>query len=111
LNRFVIETIPERAAAPKDITILPRMPLTDVGKPAKPQLRRDAAQRAFSDVLGEAAGDKARVSVAVEPDGASRTKAIITLTAANDSAKSEVEQSIRKVMSPYPTAYAIAWTS
>jgi fatty-acyl-CoA synthase len=111
LSRFVHDTIPERAAAPKDITILPRMPLTDVGKPAKPQLRRDAAQRAFSDVLGEAAGDTARVSVTVEPDGASGTKAIITLTAANDSAKSDVEQRIRKVMSAYPTAYAIAWTS
>jgi len=111
LDRFVLNTIPERAAAPKDITVLPRMPLTDVGKPAKPQLRRDAAQRAFAAVLGEAAGDQASVSIAVEPDGTSCNKAVITLTASDSKAKADVEQRIRKVMSAYPIAYAIAWTS
>jgi len=111
LDRFVLNTIPERAAAPKNITVLPRMPLTDVGKPAKPQLRRDAAQRAFAAVLGEAAGDQASVSIAVEPDGTSGNKAVITLTASDSKAKADVEQRIRKVMSAYPIAYEIAWTS
>jgi fatty-acyl-CoA synthase len=111
LSRFVLDTIPERAAAPKDITILPRMPLTDVGKPAKPQLRRDAAERAFTAVLGEAAGGEARVAVAMQPDGAAGSKAVVTLTAADPSAKTEVEERIRKAMSAFPIAYAIAWTS
>ncbi len=111
LDRFVLDTIPERAAAPKEITILPRMPLTDVGKPAKPLLRRDAAQRAFMAVLGEAAGREAQVGVAVEPDGAAGTKAMITLTAADAAAKADVEQRIRKVMAAFATAYAIEWTS
>jgi fatty-acyl-CoA synthase len=111
LDRFVLDNIPERAAAPKDITILPRMPLTDVGKPAKPQLRRDAAQRTFTAALGEAANGHAQVSVAVEPDGATGTKAVITLTAADKKSKDDVEQRIRKVMSAYPTAYAIEWAS
>lgn len=110
LSRFVLDTIPERAAAPKEITILPRMPLTDVGKPAKPQLRRDAAQRAFSDVLSEAAGPQARVGVAVEPDAAAGSKAVITLTAADAGAKADVESRIRMVMSAYATVYAIEWT-
>jgi fatty-acyl-CoA synthase len=111
LSRFVTDTIPERAAAPKEITIMPRMPLTDVGKPAKPLLRRDAAQRAFAAVLGEAAGKEARVGVAVEPDEAAGSKAVITLTAADTTAKAAVEQRVRKAMSAYPTAYAIEWTS
>ena len=47
--------IPERAAAPKEIVILETMPLTDVQKPAKVELRRDAARRAFRDVLADVA--------------------------------------------------------
>ncbi|MPZ56187.1 MAG: acyl-CoA synthetase [Rhizobiales bacterium] len=111
LDRFVRDNISERAAAPKDITILPRMPLTDVGKPAKPQLRRDAAQRTFAGVLAEVAGAQAQVGVVVQPDDAAGTKAMITLTAADANAKADVEQRIRKAMSAYASAYAIEWTA
>jgi fatty-acyl-CoA synthase len=109
LGRFVLDSIPERAAAPKEITILPSMPLTDVGKPAKPQLRRDAAQRAFGAVLGEAAGEEARVVVAVEPDATAGARALITLSAADGNVRHKVERRIRQVMSAYATAYAIEW--
>lgn len=111
LARFTLDNIPERAAAPKEITILPRMPLTDVGKPAKPQLRRDAAQRTFTAVLGEAAGAAAQVGVTMQPDGSAGTKAVISLSAADAGAKADLEQRIRNVMSSYSTAYAIEWTS
>jgi fatty-acyl-CoA synthase len=111
LDRFVLDTIPERAAAPKEITILPRMPLTDVGKPAKPQLRRDAAQRAFASALADAVDGAAKVNVTVQPDETAGTKAVITLTGCDNDAKAEAEQRIRNVMSAYPTAYAIEWTS
>jgi fatty-acyl-CoA synthase len=46
IGDFVQRHIPERAAAPKEVIILPAMPLTDVQKPAKAELRRDAARRA-----------------------------------------------------------------
>jgi hypothetical protein len=91
------------------------MPLTDVGKPAKPLLRRDAAQRTFTVVLGEAAGGAAKVGVAVQPDETSGSKATITLTPANGQAKAQdkadVEQRVRKAMAAYATAYTIEWTS
>jgi fatty-acyl-CoA synthase len=109
LGRFVLDNIPERAAAPKDIFILPRMPLTDVGKPAKPRLRHDAAQRAFTATLTEAAGNAAKVTVEVGPDEAAGTKATITLSA-DVSAQADVERRVRAAMAAYPTAYAIRWT-
>jgi fatty-acyl-CoA synthase len=111
LGRFVLDAIPERAAAPKEIIILPRMPLTDVGKPAKPQLRRDTAQRAFAAALADAVDGAAKVNVTVQPDATAGTKAVITLTGCDNDAKAEAEQRIRNVMSAYPTAYAIEWTS
>ena len=37
--------MPERAAAPKHVEIVDEIPLTSVGKPYKPELRRRAAER------------------------------------------------------------------
>jgi fatty-acyl-CoA synthase len=105
LTRFVAETIPERAATPKEITVLERMPLTDVGKAAKPLLRRDAAQRAFAAVLTAAVGDAVRVEVVADETVGS--KAVIVLTA---SAARSDEQRVRAVMSNYAMAYTIEWT-
>ena len=46
--------IPERAAVPKYIEILPELPKTAVGKVFKPDLRRLAITRVFDETLGEA---------------------------------------------------------
>src|SRR5262249_59353589 len=100
LSRFVLDAIPERAAAPKEIVILERMPLTDVGKPAKPQLRRDAAQRTLRSVLTDAIG--AGVEVDVIADEAAGTRAVLTLHAR---ASADMEQRIRALMAAYPLAY------
>src|SRR5262245_13411734 len=104
LSRFVLDAIPERAAAPKEIVILDRMPLTDVGKPAKPQLRRDAARRALRVVLTDAVG--AAVEVDVIADDATGTRAVLTL---KESECADLEQRIRALMAPYSLAYTIEW--
>jgi fatty-acyl-CoA synthase len=109
LSRFVLAAIPERAAAPKEITILARMPLTDVGKPAKPALRRDAAQRAFDTILSEALGSDAGARVEVVPDAAAGTRAVISLRAAGAGARSETERRVRALMSAYAVAHTIEW--
>ena len=57
VQAFALANSPERAAAPKQIILLDKMPLTDVGKPAKVQLRLDAAKRAFTAALADVAGD------------------------------------------------------
>ncbi|MEP9416100.1 acyl-CoA synthetase [Gordonia sp. VNQ95] len=46
------EHVAERAAAPKTVTVLLALPVTDVGKPYKLALRADATERAVRDVLG-----------------------------------------------------------
>ena len=53
--------MPERAAAPKHVEIVDEIPLTSVGKPYKPELRRRAAERAARDALAETGlGDQVR---------------------------------------------------
>jgi fatty-acyl-CoA synthase len=53
--------VPERAAAPKHVEIVEEIPLTSVGKPFKPELRRRTAEQAARDALTETGlGDQVR---------------------------------------------------
>ena len=68
LNRWATDNVPERAAAPKHVEILEELPLTSVGKPFKPELRRRAAEQAArAELTGTAAADQV---TAVLVDGA-----------------------------------------
>ena len=68
LQAWAAERVPERAAAPRHVEIVEEIPLTSVGKPYKPELRRRAAQQAAKDALsGTAVHDRVR---AVLVDGA-----------------------------------------
>ena len=68
LEAWAVDHVPERAAAPKHVEIVDEIPLTAVGKPYKPELRRRAAERAARDALAETVvGDGVR---AVLVDGA-----------------------------------------
>ncbi|MEV0464916.1 acyl-CoA synthetase [Nocardia tengchongensis] len=53
---WAAERVHERAAAPKTVTILDALPITDVGKPYKLGLRADATRRELLDVLAGHAG-------------------------------------------------------
>jgi fatty-acyl-CoA synthase len=53
LEGWAADHVPERAAAPKHVEIIDEIPLTSVGKPYKPELRRRAAERAARDALAE----------------------------------------------------------
>ncbi|GAB4262334.1 MAG: acyl-CoA synthetase [Pararhodobacter sp.] len=59
------DRIPERAAVPKHVEILPELPKTAVGKVFKPDLRRMAITRVFDETFREK-GLKAHVSEVIE---------------------------------------------
>jgi fatty-acyl-CoA synthase len=65
LREFCRKEIPERAAVPVQVVLIPVMPVTGVGKIFKPALRLEAAQRAFDAALAplKAEGVKAEVTV------------------------------------------------
>jgi fatty-acyl-CoA synthase len=106
IRDFALAQIPERAAAPKEIIVVDKMPLTDVQKPAKVELRRDAARRAFREVLADVADGK--LSVDVVPDPVKGNLTVISVAAAGD-ARSAVEEKINERMKVFPSAYAIRW--
>ena len=53
LEAWAVDHVPERAAAPKHVEIVHEIPLTTVGKPYKPELRRRAAELAARQALAE----------------------------------------------------------
>ena len=64
LQAWASERVPERAAAPKAVTILPALPVTAVGKLYKLALRADATRRELEHALAAVAGiDSIRASV------------------------------------------------
>ena len=56
LRAFAATRVSERAAAPKTVTILDALPVTDIGKPYKVPLRAIAAEHALTETLAEQPG-------------------------------------------------------
>lgn len=73
LRAWAADRVPERAAAPKLVTIVPDLPLTALGKPYKLPLRADAAGRAARDALADLPGI---AGVKAEVDG---SKPLVTV--------------------------------
>ena len=84
------------------------MPLTDVGKPAKVQLRLDAARRAFTATLSDVIGDGG-VSVDMVADVKQGNHAVIKVSAPAGASRKEIEDCIREKMKYYSTPFEIAW--
>ncbi|MGV9611500.1 acyl-CoA synthetase [Nocardia xishanensis] len=95
LVEWAAERVPERAAAPKTVTVLDALPVTDVGKPYKLGLRADATRRELLEALAETAG--VRDITAEVADGA------IVATVELD--RSADEQEVETVLG----RYAITW--
>jgi fatty-acyl-CoA synthase len=66
LREFAAERVPERAAVPVRIEVVPQMPMTAVGKIFKPRLRQLAIERVYGEVL-RAAGIEAAITVRADP--------------------------------------------
>ena len=104
--------ITERAATPKDIFIVDEIPLSDVGKPIKIALRRDAAERTFRAILAdvmEASGGRAQLMPVVRPHTTKGTEVAILVKNAPLEERDQLVALIAQVMGPYSFAYTIEW--
>lgn len=112
LIAFLTAHITEKAAIPKDVFIVDRIPLTDVGKPIKAALRQEAAERTFQSVLSNAIGlsqEDARLKVAVEPHPTYGTLVTIRVANTADAERQVLTAHIKTTMDQYPFTYAITW--
>lgn len=98
LKTFARDTISERAAAPSEVIILDQLPLTDVGKPRKPELRLDAAERVFREALADC-----DVEVSVAEHKVHGTLATIRLP----SADADLERRVHDILDPYTIQHEV----
>jgi len=104
---FVSANIPERAATPKEVIIVPEMPLSGPGKILKPALRREAIRAQFQkelDVVLTKLG--ALAAVAIVDDERSGTVAEIRLFGSPDD-RLQAEKSVAQALSGYTIGYRL----
>ena len=92
LTAWAAARVPERAAAPKLVTILDSLPLTAVRKPYKPELRRHATEHAITERLAHIEIDGVHAELA---DGL--VTVVVRLTEYQNAAAAALD------------AYAISW--
>jgi fatty-acyl-CoA synthase len=101
--------IPERAAIPKEIFVVDKIPLTDAGKPAKVALRNDAAERTFRTALSQIPGLSAihGLRVTAGPHPLHGTLVTISLTRSAQVDATPMVAAIDELMSRYSLAYLV----
>jgi fatty-acyl-CoA synthase len=103
---YAKENIVERAAVPKQVTILDTMPVTAVGKIFKPALRWDAARRAFEEALEMVKKTVSEFTVEVGPHTVYGTAAKIMVSGGE---KEAVEKQIHDALKDFTIRYEIVW--
>ncbi len=101
------QTIGERAALPKHVTILDQMPLTPVGKIFKPALRRDAIKRVYEEELRLLADLVESVDINVCEDKIHGSLATITVKPASNASKDQIANAVSYILGRYTVKYEL----
>ncbi len=101
----------ERAAMPKEVTIVEAVPLTPVGKIFKPALRWEAIRKAYAQEL-EALGAMARsVAVTVGEDKVHGALAVIRIQPASGVSVEAIEARVQEILARYTIRFRVEWAS
>jgi fatty-acyl-CoA synthase len=101
LETWVRERTPERAAVPVQVIPIDTMPVTGVGKVFKPQLRWDAAERVFTQVLAPLAERGIDFRVKVGAHGSHGSIATVTLAGLPADQREVVAGEVHTLLAPF----------
>lgn len=104
---YLRKEVPERAAVPKQVIIIPQMPLTPIGKVFKPTLRRDSIQRAYAKELLALGGLVDKVDVTVDEDKVHGVLATIEVTLSAESAEDSIQEIVKRLLGRYTCRYRL----
>ena len=99
------QTIGERAAIPKRVVILDKMPLTPVGKIFKPALRWDAIRRVYEEELRQLGDLVESVEVKVAEDKIHGSLATITVKPAPNVSRDRIADVVDEILGRYTVKY------
>ncbi len=107
IREYLTREVGERAAIPKEVVLLPEIPLTPVGKIFKPALRWDAIRRVYEGEL-KALGDMAEsVNVQVGEDKLHGSLATVTVKPAAGVSREAIEAKVDDILSRYTVRYIV----
>jgi fatty-acyl-CoA synthase len=104
---FASREIPERAAVPKEVYIVDKLPLTPIGKIHKPTLVWDAARRVYEKEMEAIADIASAVTVEVAEDRSTGRSAIITVTPKPGVDADTVRRRIADILSRYTLRHEV----
>jgi fatty-acyl-CoA synthase len=107
IEAFCREHITERAAIPKQVSIVDPMPMTAVGKIFKPALRYDAIKKVFHADLEELSDMAESVDVEVKEDKVHGTIAAITVKPAAGVDGQTIRDRIGAILGHYTVYYEV----
>jgi fatty-acyl-CoA synthase len=112
LVAYLTDRIAERAAIPKEIILVDKLPLTDIGKPDKAALRREITEVTFRTKLSEATGlscETGELQVSVRSHRRQGSELSITVAPLPQPRRAAVAAMIDETMGHYALAYDIEW--
>jgi fatty-acyl-CoA synthase len=112
LIAYLAGRIAERAAIPKEVLLVDKLPLTDVGKPDKAALRKEIAELTFRSVLSTATGlscEDGHLKVSVGQHPREGTQVSIVVAPPQPADRGVLAATIKGVMAQYAFPYTIEW--
>jgi fatty-acyl-CoA synthase len=107
LREFCRREIPERAAVPVQVALIPVMPLTGVGKIYKPALRREAAQRAFEAAIAPLRAEGTTAAVTVRDDPTHGMLAAVQVTAPAGASREAIVSRCAELLGGFQIRHAV----
>ena len=107
---YLKQEIGERAAVPKEVTIIEEMPLTPVGKIFKPALRWKAIQKVYQSELKAINDLITSVDVTVTEDKIHGSMVAIRIKAASEISHDQIRDKLSDILARYPVKYRLEIT-
>ena len=108
IERYCRESITERAAIPKKVSIIDPMPMTAIGKIFKPALRHRAIEEVFVSELEALSDLTKQIGVAVREDKIHGTTAYLTAVPATGADEVMIRERIDSILGHYTVRYEVS---
>ncbi len=97
----------ERAAIPKQVFVVPQIPLTPVGKIFKPALRWESIRKVYAEQLSTLQGLADHTVVKVAEDKVHGSLATITITPAAGVSEETIREKVAEILARYTVRYQL----
>ncbi|GEP56142.1 acyl-CoA synthetase [Reyranella soli] len=109
LRKFCRREVPERAAVPVQVVLVPVMPVTGVGKIYKPALRLQAAQLAFEAALAPLRGEGVTAGVMVRSDPTHGMLAAVSVTGFGGTSREAIVKRSAELLGGFQIRHVVAF--